>query len=263
MLFDLPVYGTVAHSFIMAHDDELAAFVDFAKTFPRHVILLIDTYDTLEGARLAARLGNIVKGVRLDSGDLFSLSVEVRKILDDAGLDDAKIMASGDLNESRINELMKAGAPIDMFGVGSELITSKDAPTMTGVYKLVETEENGKRHARIKLSADKKTHPGRKQVYRKRDSDGFFKLDIIAEENECDDDKALEPLLKTYIKEGKLIEALPTLAQIRAKVEDQSKHFDESITRLEKPKKYKVLLSKKMRRVVRTAIKEHEEGLYH
>jgi len=259
MLYNLPVYGTIAHSFIMAHDDELTAFKEFAKTFPQHVILLIDTYDTLEGARLAARLGNIVKGVRLDSGDLLYLSKEVRKILDDADLKETKIMASGDLNESRIQELMNAGAPIDMFGVGSELITSKDAPTMTGVYKLVETEESGKRHARIKLSTDKKTLPGRKQVYRKRGPDGLYKMDIISEEGEYDSDKSLEPLLRTYILNGELIEELPKLHQIRSHLDNQMKSFPESLMQLKKRVKYPTKLSERLKNVRRDATKEHEE----
>lgn len=258
MLYNLPVYGTVAHSFIMAHDDELTAFKDFAKTFPQHVILLIDTYDTIEGAKLATKLGNIVKGVRLDSGDLLNLSRKVRKILDKAGLKQTKIMASGDLNECRILELMEQKAPIDMFGVGSELITSKDAPTMTGVYKLVETDENGIRHARIKLSADKKTLPGRKQVYRKLGADNLYESDIIAEQDEVFPEKSFKPLLETYIARGELCKALPTLSQIRSHVEEQQKLFPENLFDLTKKARYPIKLSRKLKEARRIASMEHK-----
>ena len=261
MLYGIPVYGTIAHSFIMAHDDELKAYMDFAKTFPDHVVLLIDTYDTIAGARIASKLGDIVKAVRLDSGDLLSLSRAVRKILDDAEMKKTSIMVSGDLNETKIDNLMKSGAPIDMFGVGSELITSKDAPTMTGVYKLVETEESGKRHFRIKLSTDKATLPGRKQVYRKILPGGFYSGDFIATEGEYDREENFTPLLETYIRDGQLTRALPLFDDIRARVDDEMKRFPAEVTRIDEPVEYKVELSPGMKSRIEIATHEHEDKI--
>lgn len=259
MLYNIPVFGTIAHSFIMAHDDESTAYENFAKTFPDHVILLIDTYDTLNGAKLAAKLGDRVKGVRIDSGDLLSLSREVRKILDSAGLKNTQIMASGDLNEDKIRSLINDGAPIDSFGVGSELITSKDAPTMSGVYKLVETMEQGQTHFRIKLSKDKSTLPGRKQVYRLHDENGMFMKDIIAADGELDDKPEFTPLMKTYIKDGELIEKMPDLEAIRGQVQSSLKCFSEQLLNPSIDTIYPVELSDQMRKMQKQAKLEHQK----
>ncbi len=170
----IPVSGTMAHSFVMAFDDERDAFRAYARCFPQGVVLLIDTYDTVEGARRAVEVaqdladeGIALMGVRLDSGDLLDLSRAVRAVLDDAGLDDVDIMASGDLDEHRIFALRSAGAPIDAFGVGTQLGTSADAPSLGAVYKLVEDADGPK----MKLATGKVTLPGRKQVWRQRDRD--------------------------------------------------------------------------------------------
>ncbi|HET6953599.1 MAG TPA: nicotinate phosphoribosyltransferase [Acidimicrobiales bacterium] len=170
----IPVSGTMAHSFVMSYDDEAEAFRDFARTFPRHAVLLVDTYDTVQGARRAAEVagelageGVTLAGVRLDSGDLADLSVRVRRVLDDAGLPGVRILASGDLDEHRIAALVAGGAPIDAFGVGTQLGTSGDAPNLGAVYKLVEDADGPK----MKLSTGKVTLPGRKQVWRFDDHD--------------------------------------------------------------------------------------------
>ncbi|HEY8527520.1 MAG TPA: nicotinate phosphoribosyltransferase [Acidimicrobiales bacterium] len=170
----IPVSGTMAHSFVMSFDDEREAFRAYARCFPTGVILLIDTYDTVEGARRAVEVareladeGIALRGVRLDSGDLVELSRAVRRVLDDAGLVDVDIMASGDLDEHRIAELRAAGAPIDAFGVGTQLGTSADAPSLGAVYKLVEDADGPK----MKLATGKVTLPGRKQVWRLEDRD--------------------------------------------------------------------------------------------
>src|SRR3989454_8932012 len=178
--FDVPVYGTAAHSFTMAFAHETDAFRAFARTFPGHAILLIDTYDTLEGARRAAALGPAVRGVRLDSGDLLTLSRAVREILDAAGLEQTQIVASDDLNEERIAALSAAGAPIDLYGVGTDLATSRDAPALGGVYKLVAVEAGGGHRAVRKLGAEKSTYPAPKQGYRRRGADGRFSEDVLA-----------------------------------------------------------------------------------
>ncbi|MGH2720022.1 MAG: nicotinate phosphoribosyltransferase [Actinomycetota bacterium] len=167
--FGIPLSGTMAHSYVMAFPDEASAFRAFAREFPDAAILLIDTFDTLEGARTAAGVadelaeaGIRVRGVRIDSGDLAGLSKEVRRILDAAGHPGITILASGDLDENRIADLLARGAPIDGFGVGTRLGTSDDAPSLGAVYKLVEDPSGPK----SKRSTGKATLPGRKQVWR-------------------------------------------------------------------------------------------------
>jgi nicotinate phosphoribosyltransferase len=176
----IPIFGTFAHSWVMAFDDEAESFRRYYEAFPDSTTVLIDTYDTLEGARKVVDLGPGIRGVRLDSGDLLRLSKEVRAILDDAGLQDVKIVASSDLNEYRIDDLLRGGAPIDIFGVGTEMVTSKDAPALGGVYKLVEQEEDGAVRYRAKYSPAKATYPGKKQVFRKIGPSGKFEEDVIA-----------------------------------------------------------------------------------
>ncbi len=170
----LPLSGTMAHSFVMSFEDERDAFRAYARTFPQGVVLLLDTYDTVEGARRAAEVaqelaaeGIAIAGVRLDSGDLASLSVRVRDILDAAGLAGVDILASGDLDEHSVSALVAGGAPIDAFGIGTQLGTSADAPALGAVYKLVEDAAGPK----MKLAEGKVTLPGRKQVWRLPDRD--------------------------------------------------------------------------------------------
>jgi nicotinate phosphoribosyltransferase len=170
----IPLAGTMAHSFVMAFDDEREAFRAYARSFPAGVVLLLDTYDTVVGAHNAVEVarelageGITLAGVRLDSGDLDDLSRRVRAVLDDAGMVDVAITVSGDLDEHRIAELCRAGAPIDAFGVGTQLGTSADAPALGVVYKLVEDADGPK----MKLATGKVTLPGRKQVWRGDDGD--------------------------------------------------------------------------------------------
>ena len=172
--FGIPLSGTMAHSFVMSYDDERDAFRAYARTFPQSVVLLIDTYDTVTGAHRAAEVahelaadGIRIGAVRLDSGDLGALAHEVRGVLDAADLPDIGILASGDLDEHRIAALLAAAAPIDSFGVGTQLGTSADAPTLGAVYKLVEDAAGPK----MKLASGKVTLPGRKQVWRLADHD--------------------------------------------------------------------------------------------
>jgi len=170
----IPLSGTMAHSFVMSFEDERDAFRAYARSFPQHAVLLIDTYDTVGGARHAAEVADELAGegidisaVRLDSGDLRQLAAEVRVVLDDAGFPDMGILASGDLDEHRIAELLAAGAPINAFGVGTQLGTSGDAPSLGAVYKLVDDAMGPK----MKLAEGKVTLPGRKQVWRYPDRD--------------------------------------------------------------------------------------------
>ena len=191
LAYGIPVFGTMAHSFIMSYTKEIDAFRAFAKTFPDKSTLLIDTYDDSAGAEKAAIVakelqakGIRLDGVRLDSGDLMETSKRVRSILDSRGLDYVKIFASGDLDEFKISQLLQNGASIDSFGVGTKMGTSADRPYLDVIYKLCETQtSDGTLSPIMKLSKDKITLPGRKQVYRITNGDGTFK-DVVALANE-------------------------------------------------------------------------------
>jgi nicotinate phosphoribosyltransferase len=205
--FGIPVMGTAAHSWIMSFETETEAFRELQQLLAGQTVQLIDTYDPIEGARVAARLGKPLWGVRIDSGDLLPLSREVRRILDIAGLSDAKIMASGDLDEARIADIVAAGAPVDAFGVGTELATSADAPSMGTIYKLVEIQRGSEIRYTAKNSPDKRTLPGAKQLFR------YPEYDLLGLHNECAGGS--EAMLKPVIIGGRLIEPLPTAAEIR------------------------------------------------
>jgi len=198
--FGIPVTGTMAHSFIQAYDDELEAMRRFADVYPE-TVLLVDTYDTLGGVdrviRLARELGDActIKGIRLDSGDLAALSREARRRLDQAGLPQLKIFASGNLDEYRITGLVADGAPIDAFGVGTRMGTSADAPSLDMAYKLAELGGAG----RLKLTANKDTWPGVKQVWRRKNDHGTFLGDTISLDGEIAGD---EPLLVPVMRHG-------------------------------------------------------------
>jgi nicotinate phosphoribosyltransferase len=217
-LFGVPVFGTCAHSWVMSFTHEREAFAQLQKLLGESTVYLIDTYDTLEGARRAVELGRPVWGVRLDSGNPVELAPAVRKILDDGGLGDAKIMVTGDLNEYKIHELVAAQAPIDSFGVGTELATSGDAPSLGVVYKLVELERGSERRYTLKLSEDKATLPGTKQIFRYADHD------LLARSKECPScppgSAPSEALLRPVILNGELIEPLPSATEARAHAAD-------------------------------------------
>lgn len=206
--FNLPVYGTMAHSWVMSHKTEREAFDAYTTVFPENNVLLIDTYDTLKAAKLVSKLPYKVSGVRLDSGNLLELSKQVRVILDANGKNDVKIIVSGDLNEYKIADLLKKGAPIDIFGVGTELVTSKDAPALAGVYKLVQQDIDNNTVYKAKFSDDKQTYPAKKQVYRFTDSQNKFQYDIIALNEELDNTNSVK-LLKNVVKSGKRIDNTP------------------------------------------------------
>ena len=185
--YGIPVSGTQAHSWVMVFPTELEAFRAYAASFPENVTLLIDTYDVLQGARNAAVVakemdaaGHRLSAVRIDSGDLADLSLKVRAILDCEGLDYVKIIGTSDLNEYKIRELVAKKAKIDAYGVGTELITGKPVAALPGVYKLVQIDDRPV----IKLSSDKVTYPGIKQVYRLTDGQGHYEEDLLALESE-------------------------------------------------------------------------------
>jgi nicotinate phosphoribosyltransferase len=206
--FGIPVFGTAAHAWVQSFPSEREAYLRLQQMLGESTVYLIDTYDTVNGARLAAELGRPLWGVRLDSGNLVELSHVVRQILDEAGLHDAKIMATSDLNEYRILEYTAAGAPIDAFGVGTDLATSADAPSLGAVYKLVELEEDGATRYTAKYSEGKYTMPGAKQVFR------FADHDQIACSWECTGcgrgDNGPRALIGPVIVQGRLVHDLPT-----------------------------------------------------
>ena len=248
-LMGIPLVGTAAHSWTMAFGDEEHAFAAYHRVFPESTILLVDTYDTLAGTRRAAAVaGKKLKGVRLDSGDLAALSRRVREILDEAGLTAARIVASGDLNEYRIADLLAAGAPIDLFGVGTDLVTSRDAPALGGVYKLVAVQRGGRWQPCHKHSPGKATYPWPKQVFRRSDGAGRFVEDLIAR---ADEEHPGRPLLRPMMRNGRLIEPLPSLEEIRNRARDEVSSLEEGVRRLRGPARYPVRVSDTLARATR------------
>jgi len=220
--FDIPLAGTLAHAFIQAHDSEEQAFAAAARTCPGGCALLVDTYDVPRAldrvARLALHLREKGEGridaVRIDSGDLAAQSRLARGVLDQAGLGDVRIIVSGDLDEHRIATLVGEGAPIDAFGVGTQVITSADAPCLDCAYKLAEYEGRPRR----KRSAGRQSWPGRKQLYRCRDDDGAIVHDTIG--LECEAVQGC-PLLEPMMRDGKRVCPDATLAHLRQTLRTQ------------------------------------------
>jgi nicotinate phosphoribosyltransferase len=246
-LFGMPVYGTVAHSFIQAHEDEMEAFEHFALAQPNHVVLLLDTYDTEAAARkvvaLAPRLqkrGITIKGVRLDSGNLADHARRVRRILTDGGLPDVRIVASGNLDEYALQELMAVNAPIDSFAVGTHMTTSSDAPYLDCAYKLQEYAGRASR----KRSEGKATWPGRKQVYRHDGTDGRMVYDVLTLADDPQDGTAL---IQPVMREGRRLAPAPPLADVRARVADELARLPEHLRRLEDVPPYQVRVSQALR----------------
>ena len=206
--YGIPVMGTAAHSWVMSFESESESFRQLQSLLGDRTVQLLDTYDTLDAARTVAQMGGPLWGVRIDSGDFLELSKQVRAILDGADLTSAKIMASGDLDETKIAALLNAGAPIDAFGVGTELATSGDAPSMGAIYKLVEIEGGDhKPRFTAKRSPDKHTLAGAKQLFR------YPEYDLLGLHDECA--CGAEAMLKPYIIGGNLIHPLPPLDAIR------------------------------------------------
>jgi len=214
--FGIPTVGTMAHSFVQAHDNEATAFERFARVRPSALTLLIDTYDTERGAAIVANLapslaadGITIGAVRLDSGDLGAHAHKVRAILDAAGLDSIHILVSGGLDENKVLALVRSGAPIDGFGIGTSLTTSEDAPALDCAYKLQEYAGRPRR----KRSEGKATWPGRKQVFRRRGPDGRIAGDVVAL---IDEVLPGEPLLRSAMRNGRRVAGLPGLPEARA-----------------------------------------------
>src|SRR5579862_5624113 len=225
--FGIPTYGTQAHSWIMAHEDEEDAFARFLNVFPRHSVLLLDTYDARKALEKIIAMGRKPRGVRLDSGDVGGDSRWVRQRLDEAGWGDVEIFISGDLDEDRIASLLAVGARVDTFGVGTALSTSADAPSLSMLYKLVEIERDGQVRNAAKLSAAKVTYPGRKQVYRTSDTTGRLASDVIALESE--NVEGAEPLLKAVMIAGKRVSATAPLAEAQKRCRSEVERLSEAL----------------------------------
>jgi nicotinate phosphoribosyltransferase len=211
--FAIPIYGTQAHSWIMAHADEAEAFRTFLAVFPE-ATLLVDTYNVQAAVEKIIALGRKPHGIRLDSGDVLADSSWARERLDRAGWSDVQIFVSGDLDEERIQALLSDGAPIDGFGVGTALSTSSDAPSLGVIYKLVEVELGGRVHSAAKFSEEKHTYPGRKQVFRFSDKEGAFSHDIIGHEDEIFADA--QPLLVPVMRQGRRLAVQNAVATAQA-----------------------------------------------
>ena len=248
-LFDIPLYGTIAHSFIEAFEDEAAAFLAFAELRPKDLTLLIDTYDTEAAARRIVELskkleekGISVGSVRLDSGDFVQLSKSVRRILDEGGLAAVKIFGSGGIDEAELIHFRESGAPIDGFGIGTSLTTSIDLPALDCAYKLQEYDGLPRR----KHSFGKATWPGRKQVWRSYGSDGRMTGDIITLDG---DPQPGEPLLQPVMKAGRRIGPTPTLAKIRERAARELERLPEPLRRLDPQASYPITISEPLRRL--------------
>lgn len=245
-LFGIPVYGTAGHSWTLAFEKEMDAFRAYHKVFPESTTLLLDTYDTLQAARLATEFGLQLRGVRLDSGDIGALAKQVRAILDEAGMTQTRILASNDLDEFKIAELLAAGAPVDLFGVGTELSTSRDAPALGGVYKLVEVEFPDRIEPKMKLSREKATYPHRKQVWRESDGNEAFSRDVIAMADEAG--QTGQPLMKQVMLDGDLVESLPGLEQIQQHSKQQLARLPRAYKRISDAENYPVRFSDELYR---------------
>ncbi|MDJ0896220.1 MAG: nicotinate phosphoribosyltransferase [Alphaproteobacteria bacterium] len=245
-LYGIPIYGTMAHSFVQAFEDEDAAFEAFARSRPDNLVLLVDTYDTEAAAKKIVRLapklaaaGISVRGVRLDSGDLITLSKSVRKILDEGGLTETTIFASGGIDEDLLAAMARAHAPIGGFGIGTNLTTSSDAPALDCAYKLQEYAGI----ARRKRSAGKATWPGRKQVWRRYDPNGRMAGDVLSLE---DDRQAGDPLVQRVMWNGQRVSPAPTLPEMKARAARDLERLPEPLRRLEEGAQYPVELGESM-----------------
>jgi nicotinate phosphoribosyltransferase len=234
MRYGVPVFGTAAHSWVMSFPDEETSFRALQNLLGETTVYLVDTYDPIEGTRLAIRLGRPIWGVRLDSGDLAAQGKEIRRLLNEAGLSDVKIMATNDLNERKILALLDAGAPIDAFGVGTELATSADAPSLSAVYKLVELRSGNAHTYTAKYSEDKSTLPGAKQIYR------CAGHDLITLYTDCEPESQGEPLLQPVLVAGVLAEPYPALEDLRAGAGNAIAKLPPSLLSLEPVPEYPV-----------------------
>ena len=263
-MYGLPIYGTMAHSYVESFDREIESFRAFAKSFPDNTTLLIDTYDTMAGARKAVTVaremrqaGLALRAVRLDSGDMVQLSKQVREILDESGFSEVKIFASGGFDEFKIRKILTAGAIIDAFGVGTKMGVSADAPYLDMAYKMV--VYNGR--PVMKLSSGKVSLAGPKQVFRQRDGQGLFKGDLIGLLDEEVADS--ESLLETVMQDGKKLHPPEPLPKTRDRFREEFSLLPEIYKDLEGNPNYPVVITPRLQALqeqVRREIDEKELG---
>ena len=244
--YGMPPIGTMAHSFITSFPTEREAFAAYADSFPDTTTLLVDTYDTLQGTRHAIEVakelergGHRLLSIRLDSGDLLELSIACRRMLDEAGLGYVEVFASGGLDEHDVDALLRAGAPIAGFGVGTKLGVSADAPWTDCAYKLVEYDGEPV----LKLSTGKQTLAGQKQVWRRAGDDGTFAGDVIASTDEGPPDADASPVLHEVMRDGKRIAPSPSLEDLRTRFAEQFALLPEAHKPLRAPSHYDVGIS--------------------
>lgn len=279
--FDIKASGTMAHSWVQAFDDELTSFRSYANSFPNDTILLVDTYDTLNSgipnaikvARELREKGHELVGIRLDSGDLAYFSQKARKMLDDAGFHDVKIAASNQLDERVITSLKLQKAEIDIFGVGTRLVTGDQTPALDGVYKLASV--NGEPKIKISENVEKITTPGAKQVYRYTNGEGSFYGDAVVIENELSPKKMIHPIFtnkkspladkevkvfqKQVMKNGKLTMPLPSVQKSADYCRQELSKLTQEYKRFENPHIYKVGLSSNLLKLRNKLIKNHKK----
>jgi nicotinate phosphoribosyltransferase len=259
-LYGLPVSGTMAHSYITSFQSEIESFRHFARSFPDTSTFLVDTYDTLEGTKKAVAVaremrkqGQQLRAIRLDSGDMLDLSRKARALLDEAGLSEVQIFASGGLDEFEVDELLRAGAPIDAFGVGTKVGVSADAPWTDCAYKLVEYAGRPV----LKLSTKKQTLPGPKQVFRHRDPGGTDLRDMIARAEERSENG--EPLLGDVMVGGKRVTADPTLEELRSHFRQEFACLPQRHKALRSPEVYEVRISQELEDLRQRIVRETTE----
>jgi len=248
-LYNIPIVGTMAHSFVMSFPKEIESFFAYSRCFPEKTILLVDTYNTEEGIKNAIKVGLQLKkkgfrllGIRLDSGDIVSLAKKARQMLDKAGLNYVKILASGNLDEYKIEKMLKSQPPIDSFGVGTHMGTSSDSPYLDVIYKLSQVSYDKKRFLpTMKLSQKKSNYPGRKQIYRIKDKDGIFLKDILGLEEEKI--KGI-PLLRKVFDKGKIVYRSPNLEKIKEYALENLSYLASSYKDINKKVVYPVIISK-------------------
>jgi len=239
--YSIPVAGTAGHSWVMSFACEEGAFRKLQNALGENAVQLLDTYDVPQAARRVAALGRPLWGVRIDSGDFLAVSRQVRGILDEAGLKDARIMVSGDLDEYRVRELLAGGAPIDAFGVGTQISVSADAPSLSGVYKMVEMEISGIKRYTAKYSDEKGTIPGAKQIFRDA------ARDVVARSGECGHGEAL---LRPVLIGGRLVEPLPGLEQARERARESVARLAPAMRQLETAEPWPVIYSRELRELM-------------
>lgn len=247
-MFGIPPYGTQAHSWIMAYEDESEAFARFLDVFPERATLLLDTYNVRGALKKVIAAGRKPGGVRLDSGDMAADSRWARAQLDRVGWNDVQIFVSGDLDEKRISALLRRGAKIDAFGVGSALVAPTDARNLSMIYKLVELEIAGKIREAVKLSEQKATFPGRKQVFRFAGTKGKWKSDLIGLASETH--KGAEPLLQPVMRSGKRLEPAEPLTAARRRCAESLKRFPTPILSIARGARYPVSHSLHLKRLL-------------